>query len=196
MRQSNYRLRPKAVTLTLFTRLFLADWFVHGIGGALYESITDHILEEYYKIKGLRFGVSTTTMTLPLLERTNSTTESIAELKRSLQKAKHNPERFINEYLINKEPVNSLLTEKKRLVQTAKEHSLPPETRKSAFISIFNVNKKLAKYAGEKIQSLDEKIKLVQNCIQSERVLNYREYFFGLFPEEILKGMTQKIISG
>jgi len=196
MRTSKYRLRPKAVTLTLFTRLFLADWFVHGIGGALYENITDHILNEYYKIENLRFGVSTATMTLPIFEHTNNITESIAELKHNLQKAKHNPEIFINEYLINKEPVNSLLAEKKRLVQTAKDRSLPPETRKSAFISIFGVNKKLAKYAGEKIQSLDKKIKLVQNRIQSGQILNYREYFFGLFPEEILKNMTQKIISG
>jgi hypothetical protein len=194
IRQSNCRLRPKAVTLTLFTRLFLADWFVHGIGGALYENITDHILNEYYKIKNLRFGVSTATMTLPIFEHTNSTTESIAELKHSLQKAKHNPERFINEYLINKEPVISLLAEKKRLVQTAKDRSLSPETRKSAFTLIFSVNKNLAKYAGEKLHSLDKKIKLVQNRIQSDHVLNYREYFFGLFPEKILKDVTQKIM--
>ncbi len=58
-------IRPKAVTLTLFTRLYLADLFVHGTGAANYEYITDYLIRDYYKISKLGFGVATATMTLP-----------------------------------------------------------------------------------------------------------------------------------
>lgn len=58
-------IRPKAVTLTLFTRLYLADLFVHGIGAGNYEYITDHLIRDYYRISRLSFGIATATMTLP-----------------------------------------------------------------------------------------------------------------------------------
>ncbi|MHC4738938.1 MAG: hypothetical protein ACYS9Y_08560 [Planctomycetota bacterium] len=61
-------IRPKAVTLTLFTRLYLADLFVHGTGAANYEYITDYLIRDYYKISKLSFGVATATMTLPANE--------------------------------------------------------------------------------------------------------------------------------
>ena len=38
------RFRTRALTTTLFTRLCLADLFVHGIGGAKYDEMTDRIL--------------------------------------------------------------------------------------------------------------------------------------------------------
>jgi hypothetical protein len=195
LKRFKHRLRPKAVTLTLFTRLFLADWFVHGIGGALYENITDHILEEYYKIRGISFGISTATMTLPLFERHDSPIESIAGLKQYLRNVKHNPERFIGDPSSDKEPVKSLIAYKKRLIQIAKDRKLSPETKKTAFNSILSVNEKLAKYADETIRSFEKRMKSAQNRMQSDQVLNYREYFFGLFPEEVLTYMTRTIIS-
>jgi hypothetical protein len=44
------RFRPRALLTTMFARLLLADRFVHGIGGALYDRVTD-------RIAGLFFGV-------------------------------------------------------------------------------------------------------------------------------------------
>jgi len=58
-------IRPKAVTLTLFVRIHLADLFVHGIGAENYEYITDHLIRDYYRISRLSFGIATATMTLP-----------------------------------------------------------------------------------------------------------------------------------
>ncbi|MHC5061206.1 MAG: hypothetical protein ACYTFK_09000 [Planctomycetota bacterium] len=57
-------IRPKAVTLTLFARLYLADLFVHGTGSGNYEYITDHLIGNYYRISNVNFGVATATMTL------------------------------------------------------------------------------------------------------------------------------------
>ncbi|KKK88128.1 hypothetical protein LCGC14_2746290, partial [marine sediment metagenome] len=50
LQRHGWYLRPKALTLTLFVRMYFADWFVHGIGGAKYEPIVDCILKEYFGI--------------------------------------------------------------------------------------------------------------------------------------------------
>ena len=36
-----WELRPRALTLTIWARLLIADLFVHGIGGAKYDRISD-----------------------------------------------------------------------------------------------------------------------------------------------------------
>lgn len=40
---------PRAVTLTLFLRLYQTNFFVHGIGGANYEWVQDRIIERFFK---------------------------------------------------------------------------------------------------------------------------------------------------
>ena len=42
--QCRHRLSPRALSLTGFLRLAVVDQFVHGIGGALYDRVTDQIL--------------------------------------------------------------------------------------------------------------------------------------------------------
>ncbi len=51
--RDRYCLRPKAVSLTTFIQLYLADWFVHGIGGSLYEPVTDYVIENYFGVSGM-----------------------------------------------------------------------------------------------------------------------------------------------
>jgi|GEM_PF-775148 len=59
------RLSPRALTLTLFARVCLADNFVHGIGGARYDQVTDRIIENYFHLECPAFAVSTATLYLP-----------------------------------------------------------------------------------------------------------------------------------
>jgi hypothetical protein len=40
---------PRAVTLTLFLRLYKLDFFIHGIGGGNYEWIADCMIENFFK---------------------------------------------------------------------------------------------------------------------------------------------------
>jgi len=185
------RLRPKAVSLTLFVRLFLGDWFVHGVGGTLYEYITDYILENYYEIKGLNFGVATATAVLPLFSGTKSTQEGLTELKQRRRDLKYNPERFVDESLRREEPVKSLIANRDKLIRTANDRNLSAEEKKTAWNSISEVNEKLLKYAESSLRKLDERIKLSKDTESSQHVRDCREYFFGLFPEEILRNISK-----
>ena len=48
---------PRAITLSLFVRLFLSDIFIHGKGGEKYDQVTNAIIEEFYGIPVLPFLV-------------------------------------------------------------------------------------------------------------------------------------------
>jgi hypothetical protein len=59
------RLSPRALTLTMFLRLIVCDQFVHGIGGALYDEITDRLLKKRLKMDSPAFCVTTATLLFP-----------------------------------------------------------------------------------------------------------------------------------
>src|SRR3989442_12865445 len=59
-------IRPRALTLTAFTRLCLADLFVHGVGGGRYDRVTDAVIREYFGLEPPAYAVTTATMHLPL----------------------------------------------------------------------------------------------------------------------------------
>ena len=65
LQKTNHRLSPRALTLTLFVRLLLADQFVHGIGGGRYDQVTDDIIRRHFKIEPPSFSVTTATLLYP-----------------------------------------------------------------------------------------------------------------------------------
>ena len=61
-----YKIRSRALTTTLFARLFLADVFIHGIGGGIYDELTDRLIERFFLIPAPGFVVLSATLLLPL----------------------------------------------------------------------------------------------------------------------------------
>lgn len=65
LRRHNLRLAPRALTLTMFARLLLADQFVHGIGGGRYDQVTDRLIARHFNLQPPRFSVATCTLYFP-----------------------------------------------------------------------------------------------------------------------------------
>ena len=63
--RNRLRVGPRALTLTMFVRLFVADLFVHGIGGGRYDKVTDRIIRDHFGAEPPAFAVSTATLYLP-----------------------------------------------------------------------------------------------------------------------------------
>jgi hypothetical protein len=197
LQRLGYRLRPKAVSLTLFVRLFLADWFVHGVGGASYEPVTDYIIENYYRIKPLRYGVATCTMMLPLPNHLTHNKNNLSQLKHNLHDIKHNPEKYIDKAMLEREPVASLIQTKKERIAQARDRALSISLRKSAWNSLAKINEKLFEYAKDTAGILEKEIAEFEKSLITQDVCSCREYFFGLFPEKelqkLVKSLTFKI---
>ena len=58
----------------MYARLFLADLFIHGIGGAKYDELTDELMRRFFKIEPPEFLTLTGTLLLPF-PRAAATTE-------------------------------------------------------------------------------------------------------------------------
>jgi hypothetical protein len=65
LRRHGARLSPRALTLTLFMRLLVVDQFVHGVGGARYDQVTDQVIERFLGVAPPAFSVSTATLYFP-----------------------------------------------------------------------------------------------------------------------------------
>lgn len=63
--RARHRLSPRALTLTMFVRLLLADQFVHGIGGGRYDQVADQIIGKHFGIDPPAFSVTTATLFFP-----------------------------------------------------------------------------------------------------------------------------------
>lgn len=65
LRRHQLRLSPRALTLTMYLRLFVFDQFIHGIGGGQYDQVTDSLIAAHFGIAPPAFAVATATMYLP-----------------------------------------------------------------------------------------------------------------------------------
>lgn len=193
LQRLGYRLRPKAVSLTAFIRLYLVDWFVHGVGGSLYEPVTDYVIENYFGTRQLKYGVATCTQTLPQFDSVTSFSESISQLRHELQNMKHNPERYIDESVLNQEPIASLLHAKKDKIAQTKSRSAPTSLRNAAWKSLRQINESLSKYTEKAERKIERKILECEKDKVSRKVCNCREYFFGLFSESKLHQLSESL---
>jgi hypothetical protein len=75
-RRQGVKLRPRALLTTLFARLLLSDQFIHGIGGAKYDQLTDAIFERFLGLNPPEFITATATLRLPLQLPPNSPSHS------------------------------------------------------------------------------------------------------------------------
>lgn len=87
-----WKLRPRALTNTLFARVFFADAFLHGIGGAKYDEMTDRLIASLFGATPPSYLTVTVTHRLPL-GGWNVTPADVAILKHRLWDFDHNIER-------------------------------------------------------------------------------------------------------
>ena len=59
-------IRPRALITTMYARLFLSDLFIHGIGGAKYDELTDAIIRRFFGIEPPAYMTVTGTVRLPI----------------------------------------------------------------------------------------------------------------------------------
>ncbi|HEY8496128.1 MAG TPA: hypothetical protein VIK98_03720 [Limnochordales bacterium] len=91
--EAGVQVRPKAVPLTVFHRLFVADLFVHGTGGGRYDQVTDALIADWFGIAPPRFAVVSASLYLPLGERPVPASALQAQ-RRKLRDLVFNPQRF------------------------------------------------------------------------------------------------------
>lgn len=172
LKQHCLRLAPRALTLTMFVRLLLADQFVHGIGGARYDQVTDRIIRSYFGIEAPSFSVATATLYFPGAgERTR---ECIPCMVSEGHRLRH-----------NFSPAKPSLLAK---VNAAPRKSL---ARKMAYVQMHRSLESDLPTA-QAITQWHDRLERAREREEREQVLFDRELFFGVQSRERLTAMIER----
>lgn len=172
------KIRSRAMITTLWARLVLGDLFLHGIGGAKYDHVTDAIMANFFGLRPPGFLVVSATLHLPIPHR-RTTTEDLRAIDRQLRELTFHPELYVN----GDASATELIDEKWRWIRTAPT----PQNFRQRFLEIRHINQALQPYADADRQRLLDQRHRVAQALRAEGILSSREYSFCLFPEETLR---------
>ena len=192
---SEFQIRPRALTLTMFVRLHLADLFIHGIGGALYDQITDALMQELFSAAPPYACVSAAWL-LPLGQAFVS--EDIPALKSRLHHTRHNPQRAIDPFTALKTDVAELIMQRRALLQQI-DDSMQADRRggkverREWFRELHAVNESLHAKAPRILANLDKQLADASTHLEQNRTLLWREWFFALHSMESLQQLIMAV---
>ena len=184
-------IRPRALTLTLWSRLLICDLFVHGIGGAKYDRITDGILRRFHGVDPPPYTCVSATLRLPL-PRQPSTPIDLSEARRRVRDWSYNPDRYIPD------PPSDLLAERSRLIRESdrlRQTRAPQNQRRQAFLGIRRANARLADGHPDVGQRLAAQLGRIRREVESNRIADRREYFYALQSRDRLAMLGRRLIS-
>ncbi len=177
------KIRTRALATTMFARLLLGDLFIHGIGGAKYDTLTDALLRRFFGLEPPEFVAASATLHLPV-EHPQRSSNTTARVQQQLRNLVYHPETALKESEIAVDPQLREQAElKRRWVETVQTI----ENGKTRCRAIRSANEAMQPYVeGLRLELLAEGEQILAG-IRSERILSSREYEFCLFPAEQLQ---------
>jgi hypothetical protein len=177
------KIRPKAVVNTMYSRMFFSDLFIHGVGGAKYDLITDEIIRAFFGVEPPGYAMITATL-YPPYKPHDISHEDVKKLNHIIKDMNHNPERYASGKIMEDAEMKSLVSEKKMLIN--KEMRNSEEKRRS-----FNRLKQLNSMMKEKIRPLvevkEKEAEDIEKKLRYNSIVMNREYPFCIYPESMLR---------
>jgi hypothetical protein len=187
------KLRPRALTLTLFARVCLGDFFIHGIGGGKYDEVTDAIIRDYFGIDPPAYQVLSATLHLPL-PAFSSTDVDVKRLEHELRDLTWNPQRHLTAEALARPEVQRLVKEKRVLAA----HEPPRgdhDARRDWFRRLQHVTEQLRPLVAEQVSKADANVRRARTEAHANAILQRRDYSWVLYPEETLRPFLQQFLS-
>ena len=191
LKERKLKIRPKALLLTLYNRLFISDLFIHGLGGAKYDLVTDEIIREFFKVEPPHFLVASCTLHLNFKSSPGASDFKISALKKKIRDLEFNPERYVDELPLTKKEKNQIgeLAEKKtELIKKIKGASSPIKKRE-----ISEEIKAINNFIVEKIiplkYELNKKIEKEEEKMKQSKVYTFREFPYCFFAAKTLRNL-------
>lgn len=181
-----WRIRPRALTLTLWARLVLGDLFIHGIGGAKYDRITDMLIRGYFGVDAPAMACVSATLRLPL-GCTKVTQADVRRAERDQRDVRFNPERHTREAAVPRE-FTTLTAQKRELIAESlrlqRDEPRNRRQRRQVFDEIRETNQAMLASAPEVAEQVAERLQRLSGALASRDAARDREYFFALHPRE------------
>ncbi len=176
-------LRTRALITTLSARLIFGDLFLHGIGGAKYDRLTDAIICRFFGIEPPAYMVVSGTLRLPIQREQPRETE-LRTVERQLRELEFHPERFLDGRAAgNAGDVNSAA----HWVAEKSARIAAPQEARARFRAIRAANEHLQPFIVAERTELTARLAALRRALRAEAILSSREYSFCLHPEKSLR---------
>ena len=187
-----WRLRPRALTLTIWARLLLADLFIHGIGGAKYDRISDSIIESYYGVAPPHMACVSATLHMDLPPAAGGA-DRVNEARAKLRDLTFNPQR----HLIEEGDISELRRRRaegvRQSVELREAGSRDRAGRRAAFHEIREASAAMLAVRPDALTCGQAALADALGKASEAAWAHGREYFFGLFDRARLETLLRAL---
>jgi hypothetical protein len=188
------KIRTRALATTLFARLCLSDLFLHGIGGAKYDQVTDAIAERFFGMALPEIAVVSATLRLPI-EHRHADQAGQRTLRQQLRDLEFHPERFaLQDGSVPADQVSqvaALAARKQRWIDTPKT----VQNARQRHQEIAAVNEAIYPYVAHLRTQIERQLDDIERRTRASAIFESREYAFCLFPREPLQALLLDALS-
>jgi hypothetical protein len=185
-----WHIRLRALTLSAFTRLLVADMFIHGIGGAKYDRMTEDFVQRFFGVALAPMCCVSATMHLPL-PQTGVSQEDVRAARRASRDIRYNPQRHLGN------PPKDRLHRREESIQESatlkrgrpRDHA----ARARVFHEIQRLNDELLQCEPQRVDELDQRARQLEEQWRQDRIALDREYFFALHRRSDIEQLVQKV---
>jgi hypothetical protein len=179
----------------MYARLVLSDLFIHGIGGAKYDELTDLIIRRFFGIEPPAYVTATATFRLPI-ERPNVSLEDVRTGVERIRELRYRPESFLRDERVKHD---ADLSHKLAELASEKREYLDQHDLRRCSTDVFNKLDAMNRAMHDLLRPVEEELharhaELVELARQS-KLLGSREFSFVLFPTEKLPARLLELSS-
>ncbi|HAA52130.1 MAG TPA: hypothetical protein DCE43_20605, partial [Planctomycetaceae bacterium] len=185
--QGGLKIRPSALSTTLFARVFLADLFIHGIGGAKYDEVTDALMADFFGIAPPEYMTLSGTLHLPLGGCHDVSQDDRSRLVSRRRRMIHNAQDFLSDgqAVELRERKTTLIAQQQADRLDNSDSSI--RNRQIRYHEFRDVNRELNRHTIGARQALEGDLQEIDRQLNANSVLASREFSFCLFPETPLR---------
>jgi hypothetical protein len=192
LHRTGYNLRPRALTLTLFARVCLGDYFIHGIGGGKYDEVTDAIIRGYFGIEPPAYQVLSATLHLPL-PTFPADAGAVGAADRRFRDLHWNPQRHLTPENLTRPEVAALLAE--RAAVAAHEPPYPQHAaRRERFHRLRDITERLRPFVWKQVAPAKAALVRARAEVRANAALCRRDFAWVLYPEHTLRPFLQRFL--
>jgi len=176
------KIRPKAIVNTMYSRMFFSDLFIHGIGGAKYDLVTDEIIRDFFGVEPPAYAAVSATLHLPY-KPFNVSDDDVAALKHAIKDMGYNPDKYASVEIMEDAGMKSMVSEKKEIIAGNTHDS---EKKHRAFERLKELNALMKEKISPLISEKEKELQDLERSLRYNTIVTHREYAFCIYPDAML----------
>jgi hypothetical protein len=190
LQRDGFKIRGRALMTTLYARLLLGELFIHGIGGARYDELTDELIRRFYGMEPPGYLVLSATLRLPLpgypVRR-----DDWRRLQRRLRDLHYNPQRHLDEEASTHAKLRWLIEEKQAWIA---RQPVDRAGRRERFRVLQDLTGRLWGWTAQREEQARQELAECEERLRENAVMQRRDYALCLYPEAALRGLCGRLL--